>query len=94
MTGLRASPQGRPATALGAVRRTRVLPGTRPRLALGIAVSTEIEDEMADWVGRVHAIAEDVVESPVTSHGLILFEGAYQTIERFHGDVVAFDCTL
>src|ERR1700744_1153259 len=39
MAGVPASPRGRAATALGAVGRTRVLPGTRPRLALGIAVA-------------------------------------------------------
>ena len=39
MTGLPASPRRRPATLLGALRRTRVLPGTRPRLGLGIAVA-------------------------------------------------------
>jgi two-component system sensor histidine kinase KdpD len=39
MTGLPAGATRRAAAAIGAVRRSRVLPGTRPRLALGIAVA-------------------------------------------------------
>jgi two-component system, OmpR family, sensor histidine kinase KdpD len=39
VTGLRVSPSGRAATALGAARRRRVLPGKRPRRLLGIAVA-------------------------------------------------------
>src|SRR5579862_526982 len=44
-------------------------------LALGVAISAEVEDEMSDGIRRVTAVGEDAVESLEPRDDLILTEG-------------------
>ena len=56
-------------------------------LALGVAVSAEIEDQVADGIRGVMAVAEEIVESLVASDGLILAEGGQEIGESLFGNV-------
>ena len=56
-------------------------------LALGIAISAEIEHEMADGIRGVVAIGQDVVEGFEARDGLILAEGDEQVGEFVLGNV-------
>src|SRR5205085_6319137 len=47
-------------------------------LALRITISAEIEHEMADRIGGVAAVSEQVVEGFVARDGLVLAEGGEQ----------------
>ena len=60
-------------------------------LALGVTVSAEVEHEMADGIGRVAAIGQDVVERFEARDGLILAEGAEQIGELVFGNVELAD---
>jgi hypothetical protein len=56
-------------------------------LALEVAVSAEVQHEMADGIGGVTAVSQDVVESFEARDGLILAEGAEEIRELMFGDV-------
>ena len=60
-------------------------------LALGVAVSAEVEHEMADGIRGVAAIGQDVVESFEAGDGLILAEGDEQVGEFVLGNVEKAD---
>src|SRR5579859_3685520 len=47
-------------------------------LALSIAVSAQVKDQMADGIGRVVAVSEDIAEGFKAGDGLILAEGRQQ----------------
>ena len=44
-------------------------------LAFGVVIAAEIEDEMADRIGRVTAVGENIVKGFETGDGLVLAEG-------------------
>jgi hypothetical protein len=50
-------------------------------LTLGIAITTEVEDEMSNGIRGIPAIGEDVVEGFETSDRLVLAEG-YEEIGK------------
>ena len=60
-------------------------------LALGIAISAEVEDEMADGIRGILAIGQQVVESFEARDGLILAEGDEQVREFVFGNVELAD---
>jgi two-component system sensor histidine kinase KdpD len=66
------SATGRAATALGAVRRTRALPGTRPRLVLGIAVAVATVGAATLAIGLLKQIAPVVSLSVVYLPAVLL----------------------
>ncbi len=55
-------------------------------LALGVAITAQVEDEMAYGIRRIAAIGEDVFESLETSNGLVLAEGDEQVGEFVLGN--------
>ena len=59
-------------------------------LALGIAITAEVEHEMADGIGGVTTVGKHVGEGLEASDGLILAEGAEEIGEFVLGNVELF----
>ena len=60
-------------------------------LALGVAISAEVEHEMADGIGGVAAVGQHVIEGFEAGDGLILAEGDEQVREFVFGNVELAD---
>ena len=56
-------------------------------LAFEIAISAKVEHEMADGIGGVAAVGQQIVESFEASDGLILAEGAEQVGKFVFGNI-------
>ena len=57
----------------------------RKGLPIRIAISAEIENEMAHWIRRIAAVAEQIFEGFVARDRLVLAEGFQQVVERLLG---------